>query len=810
MTYALPLLDAPATVSDDAGLGALETPRGCLPLRSLDVRGRVSGLLAHTTVRQTFRNPFDEPLEATYIFPLPDRAAVTRFRLTAADRVIEGELKERGQARDEYDQAIQQGHRAAIAEEERSGVFTMRVGNIPPHEEAAVELELVGPLEVSEDEATYRFPIVVAPRYTPGVPLDGPPVGDGATPDTDQVPDASRVTPPVLLPGFPNPVHLSLEVELDPAGPETGRPRLSASLHSVVVNEQGPPWTVRLTPGERLNRDFILRFPVAANEVCTSLQVSPAAKDKPGVFALTLTPPAMAVARPKPREVVFVLDRSGSMSGWKMVAARRALGRMIDTLLDQDRFTVIAFDDRIETPSSDAMRSGANRDRWRTLEWLAAIEARGGTEMGPALRAALRCFSSKGDEIDRVLVVVTDGQVTGEDALLRTMKKESAGAMPRVFTLGIDRAVNAGFLRRLAELGGGACDLVESEDRLDEALEGVHRLIGQPVLTDVELELLDFDGVVETLAPSRLAGLYAGRPLMIFGRHLSERSDVRIRIRARNAAGEPWTSTVSGRAGPDRVLLNLWGRAKVRELEDRYAAGGMRDEPLAERITKLSLETNVLCRFTAYVAVDKSEVVNEGGRQHRVIQPVESPAGWEGAPAMRAMFAAPAAFASRSGMPRGRARMSKWFGMNEPVASVDSMLQEFVAEDMDEAVPEISVPPTREERPGNEVAEVRRIVERMKGLGGLPKRKDVAHLVRKLKGLAMTLSAGGDPKHVDVEKLVEDGDRLLRGSWKVAGDADLAQRLTAFLDAIADCLAGFEAEPSGKREAFWKQPGDAT
>src|SRR5262249_35178744 len=146
----------------------------------------------------------DQPLEATYIFPLPDRAAVTSFRLEVAGRVIEGELQERSQARQQYDAAIQAGHRAAIAEEERAGVFTMRVGNLPPGERAIVRLGLVGPLPYSDGETTFRFPLVVAPRYIPGLPLPGPSAGGGTATDTDRVPDASRISPPVLLPGFPN------------------------------------------------------------------------------------------------------------------------------------------------------------------------------------------------------------------------------------------------------------------------------------------------------------------------------------------------------------------------------------------------------------------------------------------------------------------------------------------------------------------------------------------------------------------------------------------------------------------------------
>lgn len=232
---ALPLLEEASCLSEtppgDAGFGALETIRGRLPLAALDVHGRIDGLLAQVTMRQVFVNVNHEPLEATYIFPLPDRAAVTGFRMEVAGRVIEGVLQERAQARREYDQALRQGHRATIAEEERPGVFTLRVGNLMPGDRAAVELTMAGALPYLDGEVTFRFPLVVAPRYIPGVPLDGPSVGDGAAVDTDAVPDASRISPPVLLPSFPSPVRLSLAVDLHDSGVPAEDVRVS--LHAV-------------------------------------------------------------------------------------------------------------------------------------------------------------------------------------------------------------------------------------------------------------------------------------------------------------------------------------------------------------------------------------------------------------------------------------------------------------------------------------------------------------------------------------------------------------------------------------------------
>src|SRR3954464_11429479 len=199
----------------DAGFGALRTERGLLPLIAMDVDARVAGVIASIEVAQTFVNTTGAAIEATYMFPLPDRAAVHRFRMEVAGRVIEGVVDERGAAREQYDQAIAAGHRAAITEEERPGTFTLRVGNLMPGDKAIVRLSLVGPLPVDDGEVTFRFPLVVAPRYMPGHDLPGDQAGLGPAADTDHVPDASRISPPVLLPGCPNPVRLGVRVTLE-------------------------------------------------------------------------------------------------------------------------------------------------------------------------------------------------------------------------------------------------------------------------------------------------------------------------------------------------------------------------------------------------------------------------------------------------------------------------------------------------------------------------------------------------------------------------------------------------------------------
>ncbi len=612
---ALPLLSETLptdhSADEDAGLGCLVTTRGNLPLTAVDIDAHITGLLHTTRVRQTFTNPHDEPLEATYIFPLPDRAAVTAFRMEVGDRVIEGLLQERAEARRGYDEAISQGRRAAIAEEERPNVFTVRVGNLIAGDVATVELMLVGPLALDSGEATWRFPLVVAPRYIPGAPLPGASVGDGTALDTDAVPDASRITPPVLLPGFPNPVRLGVRIEVDSAGLPVGglRSSLPADIDGSVI-------TIR--PGQRLDRDLVIRFDIGAETIGSSLVI------EDGTFALTLVPPARAAGTAKPRDLVFVLDRSGSMQGWKMTAARRAVARMIDTLGGADRFAVLAFDDRVETPSTldPGLVAATDRQRFRAVEYLATLDARGGTEMLAPLQQAVGLLAGSDLERERVLVLATDGQVGNEDQILGAISSDVADI--RIFTVGIDTAVNDAFLRRVAAIGGGSSEVVESEDRLDEVMERIHRRISAPVLGNIKLQSLG--GEIRDVTPARLPALHEGAPLVVLGKATDE-SAAALRVTGTDAAGRPWSVDLVAQKRGSAALTPVWARARIRDLEDEYVVA-FGNDAIEREIVRTSLDGHVLSRFTAFVVVDV-RVVTEGGTPRKVTQPVDVPAGWD-------------------------------------------------------------------------------------------------------------------------------------------------------------------------------------
>ncbi|SDG84662.1 Ca-activated chloride channel family protein [Sinosporangium album] len=787
----------------DAGLGALRTEQGNLPLESVDVTAAVAGTAAEMAVTQCFRNPHDVPLEATYVFPLPSRAAVTAFTMEADGHVVEGVLKERAQARADYDQALAEGRRAAIAEEDRPDVFTMRVGNIVPGERVTVRLALSGPLPYEDGAATFRFPLVVAPRYVPGAPLSGPSTGAGTAPDTDAVPDASRITPPVLLPGFPDPVRLALAVRFDPAA--VAPYDVASSLHVVREEESGDGVVVRLEPGERLDRDFILRLRFPASNSLTLVPDEPGRTDAEsgegdGTFLLTVVPPEGE--RRTPKDVVLLLDRSGSMGGWKMVAARRAAARIVDTLTSDDRFAVFSFDHVVERPDglSAGLVPASDRNRFRAVEHLAGLSARGGTELLRPLSEAIALLTEDGGGglgRDRVLVLVTDGQVANEDEILARIGPALADV--RMHTVGIDRAVNAAFLGRLAGLGSGRCELVESEDRLDAAMEHIHRRVGAPLVTGLRMSADGLDLVDGSVEP--FGSLFSGVPLTVSGRFRGAAAGS-LTLSGTGPDGEPWERRVEGAAGGGGAVRAMWARGRVRALEDRYAIGAQGwptpydegERALEEKIVATSLRYGVLSRFTAFVAVD-SRVVGEGGPGHRVVQPVELPSGWEppvppapspGAPIMLAA-------ASYGG--------ADAFGAPPPAPAAGGFAQ---------AVPPPAAGPrmvgrARMSAPapapaGNTLAEVRpQLVQELERLAGVDRlsprelRGYLADLGSRLSALASHL--GGHP---DLSALARD----LEAAEEPGSDpGDLLARVRDLLRA----LTGEPGPGAAERPSFWKR-----
>jgi Ca-activated chloride channel family protein len=602
------------TIAEDRSraLGSLcvtrEDRRARLPLAGLRVSARVADRVAEVTMEQKFRNPFTEALEAVYIFPLAGGSAVSAFELRVGARVIKGIVKERGEARRTYTEAVQQGKRAALLEQDRDDVFTVQVGNLPPGEEVTVRLVTSERLPFFEDGTTeLRLPLLVAPRYIPGNALPRDPVGDGVEWDTDQVPDASRISPPRLAPGVDPQVALTIEVEIDGGGLAD----MACSQHAMRM-ASGKITLAR--QNELLDRDFILRWRLSGDKVRTSLLAT-----KDGYGMLSILPPKREGFLGLARDVVFILDRSGSMSGVKMTSAARACSLLLATLGPRDRFAITAFDNSTEWFSGGKLLKADEAGLEAGEKFLRGIDARGGTDLDPAMKETLDLIGNRKDDEGRVPVVVilTDGQVGNESAVFQRIQKE--GGDTRIFTVGIDTAVNEAFLKRVSSLGGGTCTCVVPGDALEDALRGIGREIGAPLVVDVKVE------GAEDLAPARVPDLFAGRAATVF---LRVKKGKTVTVTGTFSDGKSFKDTVKAAEIDLPAIAHLWARMRVTDLEDRFRLGGEQDQ-IRKEIIDLAIRHTLLTRFTSFVVVDESEIVNPSGEGRKVVQPVHIPAQWE-------------------------------------------------------------------------------------------------------------------------------------------------------------------------------------
>ena len=552
------------------------------------------GPVANVKVRQTFHNPLPDMLEAVYIFPLSPRAAVHQFRLQIGDRVIEGDIQEKQAARQTYELGRKAGHRAALLEQQRDNVFTATIGNVPPGETLTLELCYAERLEMDETDTMFRFPLVIAPRYCP-----------------KSVSDVSAISPPLLPPGLRAPGALSIEVEIDHGGVHLSRLTSTQHAFSTAIDKNRALISLARTD-EAMNRDFLLRYRVG--ESASNLLMSDGE-----YFLLSLTPPAEAPSSIPPRDVVLILDRSGSMRGLKMSSARRAAQDVLAKLRAHDRFALMVFDDRLETFQNGDLRPLS--ELGAALAWLEKVDARGGTEIMGPMRWLMELSRRHGERF-LCAVLVTDGQVGNEAEIYGYLQRQNSTA--RLFTLGVDSAVNESFLRQVAHIGRGTCELVEPGVPLESALDRLAREIGCPLFTD--MEIVDAGLQPSDELPEPLPDMYAARPVTILGRHQGQGE---LLLRGRRGS-QQFSAKLTPQTCVNPALAVLWARQKIQTLQDRLA---LRDplisKEVQQEITELALRYRLVSDYTSFVLVDRQETVNQGGQCVTAVQPVERPADWE-------------------------------------------------------------------------------------------------------------------------------------------------------------------------------------
>ncbi|GJD59385.1 marine proteobacterial sortase target protein [Methylobacterium dankookense] len=596
-----------------AGDQPVEAPR-----LAADAAIAVSGPTARATITQAFRNTTADWVEGTYLFPLPEDAAVDSMKLVVGDRVIVADIRERRAAQRAYEAAKAEGKAAALTEQQRPNLFTNAVANIGPGETVLVQIAYQQTVRQSGDTYSLRLPTVAAPRYSPAPPAIQSAAEGPAAPDP--VPDRRRIAAPVLDPARSAPVNpLTLSIDLKP-GFAIG------SVHSATH-------AIRVEAPSESERRIALRDGATAADRDFELTWTPAPGTRPaiGLFRervagaetvlAVVTPPSAAIAQaPMPRDVVFVIDNSGSMGGTSIRQARASLLVGLDRLRPGDRFNVIRFDDTMETVFPDLVAAD-EAHLAHAKRFVAGLEARGGTEMLAPLQAALR--DGRPEETGRLrqVVFLTDGAIGNEAQIFAAI---AAGrGRTRLFMVGIGSAPNGHLMRHAAELGRGSFTLIGSADQVADRMRELLLKLESPVVTDLSAT---FSEAAEA-TPAQMPDLYRGEPVTVAARMRAARGTLTL---AGRIGGEPWRVVLRlDEAAEGTGIGKVWARAKIGDAETARLTGAMEPAAADAEILRLALDHGLTTRLTALVAVDATPRRPQGARLARTDLPLNLPAGWD-------------------------------------------------------------------------------------------------------------------------------------------------------------------------------------
>ena len=574
-----------------------------------DITVRVSGQMMRVKVVQAFRNTGPNWVEASYVYPLPEDGAVDTLKMVVGNRVIMGEIKRRGDAKAAYESARREGRRAGLVEEERPNVFTTSLANLGPGQTALIEIEYQAPVRVEGADSSLRLPLVVGPRYSP-------PVRDAV----DPVPDRDRITPPVLDPRshrLINPV--SITVHLDPGFPLGGI--TSPYLAVEIAREGANGRVVRLADTEvPADRDFVLAWHSAAEVPVASLFRETIGSEH--YLLASVTPPARRDAQgPPPREMIFVIDNSGSMGGESIRQAKQSLDYALAHLGPRDRFNLIRFDDTLTVlyPEAVAADEGHVRDARAFVE---RLDAAGGTEMRPALEAALKDPTPQDRSRLRQVIVLTDGEIGNEAELLGVLGRGRGRS--HVFMVGIGSAPNMALMSRLAETGRGTYTAVGSISEVESRMHTLLDRLTDPVATDLTVTFLGTDGQA---TPALLPDLYRGEPLTLAAKVSALTGQVRL---AGTVDAKPWHQDLAIRDAPEAEgVSKLWAKRRIADAEVAHHLGDLSDDDAKAAIASLGLRYGLVTGETSLVAVDTTRARPAEAALRPEELPIDLPAGWD-------------------------------------------------------------------------------------------------------------------------------------------------------------------------------------
>ena len=604
------VLPHPAAFAGEEALTPAQMRSGSLLLRmaagyevatrlNTSIDARISGLVARVSVRQEFRNDGQDWVEGVYVFPLPDQAAVDHLRMYIGERFIEGEIREKAEARKEYEVAKSEGRKASLVEQQRANMFTTSVANIAPGESVTIEIEYLETLRYDDGLFSLRVPVTITPRYIPGMPLEpADRKGSGWALDKTAVADASLITPPVVVAAEDH--KLSFTADLNP-GVELEV--VASRYHAVDIRKQGNRYQIGLVDGiVPMDHDVELTWKPEKDRKPRALIFNETIGGDPHLLLMMLPPDEMdAPVQTMPRELVFVIDTSGSMHGTSIEQARRALALALDGLEAGDRFNVIEFNSVTNALFPMSVVADAS-NLALAHRYVAGLSADGGTEMAPAIALALSGVSPETHL--RQIIFITDGSVGNEEQLYGMIERQLGDT--RLFTVGIGSAPNSWFMRKAAEAGRGSFTTISALHEVNEKMQRLFRKLEQPRVTNIAVQWPP--GVDVESYPSTVPDLYSGEPVIVRARIGGPlRQGDRVIVRGTSTLGG-WSAELPAAVGEEHEGIGaLWARARIEDLMDRRRRGTPEEE-IRGAIVSTALEHHLVSRYTSLVAVDKTPV----------------------------------------------------------------------------------------------------------------------------------------------------------------------------------------------------------
>ena len=630
---------------------------GECPLKNTKVTADISGFITRVKVVQEFENNFSEPIEAVYTFPLSQNSAVDDMTMRIGERIIRGRILKKEEARKVYESAKSKGNTASLLDQERPNIFTQSVANISPGEKIQIEISYVETLKFDDGSYEFVFPMTVAPRYIP------------ASVDEE---DAKKISPPSVSETRDG-HDISVEVNLNAGVPVE---QIRSNSHEIdSLNLSPNSAKISLKSGTTIpNKDFVLRYDVIGKRLEDAILTNYSDKNG-GFFSLILSPPERLSAEDvTPKEIVFVLDTSGSMSGFPIEKAKESMKLALDNLYPDDTFNLITFaGDTHVLFEKPVPATRANMDR--AQEFLASRTGGGGTEMMTAIKTALEPSDAQEDHI-RIVCFMTDGVVGNDFEIISEVQKHPNA---RVFSFGIGDSVNRFLLDQIAKQGRGEAEYVSLEDDGSRAARRFYERIRTPYLTDISIE---WNGLpVNEIYPRRIPDLFGAKPVVVSGRYgKAANGTIKLKgkIGGQNFEREIAVDLPATESAGD-VMATLWARTKIDDLMSQnwdFTTEQTRETPrLKNEIVKLGLDYRLLTQFTSFVAVEE-KIVKQNGKTKTVRVPAYVPAEFlEGdGVGVGSGFGVGrgSSMGSGSGAGAGNAVVAKTFELKQPTAETIS------------------------------------------------------------------------------------------------------------------------------------------